>query len=239
MDGLRRAENLTVVVADRRDAWCERAARRRRHLRRVERAVGQSVPVLCVWPLLWRLGGRALCDVPSAAVSGEVNGASVDIESAFVPRAIVAQKSIFMHNPTGHGSWPHTPTFHRTRPPHARLGASAGAAAPLPLTHTIERISTRTCREHPGSPRQAHGERSGAHRAATPLSGPRGRNRKSGNRRVSARGAALAARGEARLIWACERVDQAHAVSGWRISKGARACEADGSPDGRGSGDAR
>ena len=34
--------------------------------------------------------GRALCDVPSAAVSGEATGESVDIKSTLVLRAIVA-----------------------------------------------------------------------------------------------------------------------------------------------------
>ena len=45
---------------------------------------------------VWAVSGRALCDVPSAAVSGEATGESVDIKSTFIARAIVAQKSIFM-----------------------------------------------------------------------------------------------------------------------------------------------
>ena len=39
--------------------------------------------------------GRALCDVPSTAVSGEATGGSVDTKSTIVPRLIVVQKSVF------------------------------------------------------------------------------------------------------------------------------------------------
>ena len=52
---------------------------------------------------------------------------------------------------------------------------------------------------------------------------------KSGCRRPAAHRTALAARGKVRLVWAFNGVEQPHAVSGWRISEGARARESDGS----------
>ena len=55
---------------------------------------------------------------------------------------------------------------------------------------------------------------------------------------MAARGVALRAPSEARLIQACQRVEQAHAVSGLRIGKDARAREADGSPSPGGTRDA-
>ena len=82
-----------------------------------------------------------------------------------------------------------------------------------------------------GSPREANVETSAAHRAATLLGGPRGCTAKAAHRRSAAHRGALAARGGARLFEACEGVKQAHPVGGGRISEGARAREADGSPD--------
>ena len=49
----------------------------------------------------------------------------------------------------------------------------------------------------------------------------------------------MTARGGARLIEACQGVEQAYAVSHQRVSEGARARGADGSPSRGGSGDAR
>ena len=73
--------------------------------------------------------------------------------------------------------------------------ASAVAAAPLPLLHIIERASKSSCCAYSGSPHQAHGETSGARRAATLLGGPRICTVKAAHRRPAAHNAALAGRG--------------------------------------------
>ena len=82
-----------MLVADRLDAYRERAARRQRHLRCVERAVRESVRV--VWT--YRKTKRARREtksgrVPSMVMSGEATAASVEVKGTLVGRVIVSQK---------------------------------------------------------------------------------------------------------------------------------------------------
>ena len=161
-------------------------------------------------------------------MSNEATAVSVDVKSTVIARVIVSQT--YVHAPAVHRCYIHTPCY-RDRlsdaRPRARRGpASAGAAAPLPLPHTVERTSTGTHRGRPRSPRQTSRVTSKGRRAATLLSGPRAEEAKSGCWRPAAHRTALAARGKVRLIWACNGVEQAHAVSGWVKGQAWRAAAA-------------
>ena len=129
--------------------------------------------------------------------------------------------------------------IHASMPVGLRLGsarlahvpdyASTSAAIPQPLPPAVEHFSTPTHRDEKESLRDAHlaprrpAERwpdSSSLRATAP---------KAAQSREAALGVAVAARDRDQLVQACNGVEQAHAVSGWGITKGARACEADGS----------
>ena len=119
---------------------------------------------------------------------------------------------------------PGRPGDARTRPD----GACGSPAQPPRLPHTGMRISARTTRDYPRSPRQTHR----ASRQLLPRADLAGRSPlradKGCHRRRATRRHLGSARRRNQLIDTCQQVKEADPVGGLREGQGARACEADG-----------
>ena len=120
---------------------------------------------------------------------------------------------------------------------HVRAVRRAGSGAPR-ACRACARISAPACRTRPGTPAGALRESIAGLGAAAPCCRRCHRAAKAAHRRPAGRSVAMAARRRTQLVRACNGVEQAHAVSGWRISEGARACGADGSTSPGGPGEA-
>ena len=122
---------------------------------------------------------------------------------------------------------------HTLRPRIQRREGAAGAAA---HRHVLLNAYVSSARQI--APLGQRGGARGPPRGRPPR-WPVAPQRKMTRRRPAADRATLAVRAEARLIWACQGVEEPHPVSSWRISEGARAREADGSRNRGRTGDAR